>query len=261
MTFMDISVLYEDKDVVVINKPAGLLVHGILTKAGPKHVGETLVDWLAKHYPETQEVGDRDEDNLIRQQRGGIVHRLDRETSGVMVIARNQKAFEYLKKIFAGRTVKKTYIALVWGRIHEKSGVIDKPISIKDGSVKRTVFKGKMPREAITEYQTLEHYLYRHGKHRDELTLVTVMPKTGRTHQIRVHMSAIGHSVVGDKLYGKKNAIVFENGEELQRHFLHAQNLEFTLPGGKKLSIEAPLPAELEQLLRELAQNGVPELG
>ncbi len=244
---MNIPVLYEDNDVVVINKPAGLLVHGIYDKNGPKHSGDTLVDWLTEHYPETQKVGDPKLDGKVNPQRGGIVHRLDRETSGVLVIARNQAAFEFLKKSFQGRSVKKTYLALVWGRIHEKSGVIDKPISIKDGTVKRTVFAGKMPRAAVTEYETVAHYFYAHGKHRDELTLVKVMPKTGRTHQIRVHMSAIGHEVYGDKLYGKKRDTL-----ELNRHFLHAAELEFKLPSGTKLLVDAPLPSELESILGQL---------
>jgi len=244
------SILYEDKDVVVINKPAGLLVHGIYDKNGPKHTGETLVDWLAEKYPETKEVGDPKLDGKVNPQRGGIVHRLDRDTSGALVVARNQKTFEYLKKAFQGRSVKKTYLALVWGRIHELKGVIDKPISIKDGTVKRTVFAGKMPREAVTEYATLSHYMYAHGKHRDELTLVKVMPKTGRTHQIRVHFSSIGHEVYGDKLYGKKRDTL-----ELNRHFLHAAELEFKLPGGTKISIEAPLPTELECALADLTKE------
>jgi 23S rRNA pseudouridine1911/1915/1917 synthase len=237
------SVLYEDKNILVLSKPSGLLVHGIFDKNGPKHTEETLVDWLAKKYPETTEVGDRDEDNLIRQQRGGIVHRLDRYTSGVMVVARNQKTFEELKKLFAGRSVKKTYITLVWGRVHEKKGVIDKPISIKDGSVKRTVFKGKMPREAVTEYETIGHY----KKDKDEFTLLRVMPKTGRTHQIRVHLSAIGHEVYGDKLYGKRRDHL-----ELGRQFLHASILEFKIPGGKAHTFESPLPEELSELLAKL---------
>jgi 23S rRNA pseudouridine1911/1915/1917 synthase len=245
-------ILFEDKDLLVINKPSGLLVHGIYDKNGPKHTEDTLVDWLAREYPETKEVGDRDEENLIRQQRGGIVHRLDRETSGVMVIARNQKSFEYFKKLFQGRTIAKQYITLVWGRIHEKSGVIDKPISIKDGTVKRTVFKGKMPREAVTEYETGEHYEYRHGKHCDELTLMKAMPKTGRTHQIRVHFSSIGHSVVGDKLYGKRGSLVFEDGSELTRQFLHAEKIEFKSPSGEKLVVTAPLPEDLSAALAKL---------
>lgn len=262
---MNISVLYKDKDVLVINKPAGLLVHGIFNKSGPKHSEETLVDWLAKNYPETKEVGDTSEDGLIKQQRGGIVHRLDRGTSGVMVIARNQRTFEYLKKMFQGRLVKKEYLALVWGRIHERSGVIDRPISIKDGTVKRTVFKGKMPRPALTEYQVLTHYAYRHGKHADELTLLKIMPKTGRTHQIRVHLSSIGHAVAGDKLYGKKGELVFdqeaEEGEQvkpflLDRQFLHAARLEFTTGAGRsKIVVDAPLPSELEEVLARLKKD------
>jgi len=252
---MNIQVLYEDKDVVVIDKPAGLLVHGIFNKNGPKHTEETLVDWLSKKYPETSEVGDPSEDGLIKQQRGGIVHRLDRDTSGVMVIARNQKAFTHLKKLFSAggasasgqaRGIKKTYLALVWGRIHELRGVIDKPISIKDGSVKRTVFKGKMPREAITEYATKKHLHDRNN----EFTLVEVYPKTGRTHQIRVHFSAIGHAVVGDKLYGKQSNIF-----DLKRHFLHAAKLEFTTPSGKRIAVAAPLPQELTDILTSLQSD------
>ncbi len=247
------EVLYEDENVLALNKPAGLLVHGIYTNAGPKHTEETLVDWLARSYPETQEVGDRDEQNLIRQQRGGIVHRLDRDTSGVMIIARNQKTFEYLKKLFQTKSIEKQYVALVWGRIHEKSGVIDKPISIKDGSVKRTVFKGKMPREAETAYETKQYLSYRHGKHHDELTLLDVFPKTGRTHQIRVHMSAIGHAVVGDKMYGKKGSLVLEDGTELNRHFLHAAQITFSpRVGAAKVTVVAPLPAELARAIAVL---------
>jgi 23S rRNA pseudouridine1911/1915/1917 synthase len=249
---MEIPVLYEDKDVVVVNKPAGILVHGIYDKNGPKHTGETLVDWLAEKYPETKNVGDPKLDGKVNPQRGGIVHRLDRDTSGVLVVARNQKAFEYLKKSFQGRSVKKTYIALVWGRIHELKGIIDKPISIKDGTVKRTVFAGKMTREAVTAYETIAHYNYAHGKHRDELTLVKAMPKTGRTHQIRVHFSSIGHEIYGDKLYGKKRDTL-----ELGRQFLHAAEIELKLPGETKISIEAPLPPELENLLVQLEKSEV----
>lgn len=232
--YMEPEVIYKDKDILVLNKPSGLLVHGIFDKHGPKHNEKTLVDWLIQQYPETQKVGDRPD------QRGGIVHRLDRETSGVMVVARTQKAFEYLKKLFAGRFVKKTYTALVWGRMYEKKGVIDKPISIKDGSVRRTVFKGKMTRPAVTEYETLGHY----ASSKDEFTLLKVIPKTGRTHQIRVHLSSIGHEVYGDKLYGKHRDML-----ELGRQFLHASELEFKLPNGKTKKFDAPLSSELTTLL------------
>ncbi len=239
------NVLFENKDFIIINKPAGLLVHGVFDKHGPKHSESTLIDWLLKKYPETREVGDPSPEEMIRQQRGGIVHRLDRETSGVMIIARNQKSFEYLKKLFQDKKVQKTYLALVWGRVKDKAGTINKPISIKDGSVKRTVFKGKMTREAITDYK-VKKYLT-DGK--NEFTLLEVMPKTGRTHQIRVHLSSIGHPVVGDKLYGKKN---IENRKlNIDRHFLHAQKIQFAF-GKRQHLIEAPLPPELRSVISGL---------
>ncbi len=239
MNFMEQpTILYEDKDLVIVDKPAGWLVHGIYYKGQARHDEETLVDWLAKRYPEIQQVGDSP------TTRAGIVHRIDRETSGVMVIARTQEAFTYLKKLFQAREVAKTYQALVWGRIKEESGVIDKPISIIDGSVKRTVFKGKMQREAVTEYKVLGRYQLEG----EPLTLVEVHPKTGRTHQIRVHFSSLGHSLVGDKLYGKKGSVA-----NLDRHFLHASKIEFVSPSGKKIAEESKLPAELATVIKNLA--------
>ncbi len=235
---MEPQIIFENKDLVVLNKPAGLLVHGVYAKGEAKHNEETLVDFLVKKFPEVATVGDKP------SERAGIVHRLDRETSGAIIVARNQKTFLDLKKKFQDKTVKKTYVALVWGKVKGESGVINKPISIKDGTVKRTVFKGKMPREAITNYKIINRF--RFGK--DELTLLEVTPLTGRTHQIRVHLSSIGHPVVGDKLYGKKKDVL-----GLGRHFLHAQKIEFALPGGKKpRSFSAPLPGELTALLKTL---------
>lgn len=230
--------LYEDKDLLLVDKPAGWLVHGVYHKGEARHNEETLVDWIAKKYPEIKDVGD------VPAQRGGIVHRLDRETSGVMVIARTQDSFAYLKKLFQTRDIHKTYRALVWGRVKNDSGVIDKPISIIDGSVKRTVFKGKMSREAVTEYKVLSRYF----SDDEPLTLVEVSPKTGRTHQIRVHFSSMGHSVVGDKLYGKKGSIA-----GLERQFLHAYKIEFTAPSGKRVTGVSELPFELAQALTGLA--------
>lgn len=235
------EVLFENKDLLVINKPAGLLVHGVFDKHGAKHNELTLTDWLAKNYPETKKVGD------VPSQRGGIVHRLDRETSGAMVVARNQNAFEYLKKLFQDKKVQKTYITLVWGKVKDKEGVIDKAISIKDGTVKRTVFKGKMTREAVTSYKVMKFLKSKEG---DEFTLVEVQPKTGRTHQIRVHMASIGHPVVGDKLYGKKGSL-----PGLDRQFLHASKIEFESPSGR-IRCEAPVPKELESVLAGLERVG-----
>jgi 23S rRNA pseudouridine1911/1915/1917 synthase len=241
---MNIPILYENSDVLVINKPAGLLVHGVYGKEGAKHAEKTLVDWLLQNYPGIAGVGDALPNGTI--ERAGIVHRLDRETSGVMVIAKNQEAFKFLKDQFQKRNVKKIYTALVWGRVKNQKGVIDKPISIKDGSVKRTVYKGKMAREASTEYEVAERFSLK-GQ---EMTLLKVTPKTGRTHQIRVHLNSIGHPVLGDKLYGKKPQL-----ESLKRHFLHAKFLEFSPSGKRKITATAELSAELVDFINKLEKN------
>lgn len=239
---MHVKILYKDDNVLVLSKPAGLLVHGIYDKFGPKHSEKVLTDWLIEHYPEIKKVGDKPD------QRPGIVHRLDRETSGVIIVARNQKTFKYLKKQFQDRSVEKVYQVLVWGRVKDEAGVINRPISIKDGSVKRTVFKGKAPREALTQY----HVLQRLEKDKEEMTLLEVLPKTGRTHQIRVHLSSIGHQVYGDKLYGKKGDIF-----NLGRQFLHAHALTLKLPSGEVESFADPLPKELADFLESVQKSKV----
>lgn len=218
---------YKDSDVVAINKPAGLLVHK--TRVSQE---TTLVDWLLENFPEIKGVGD---DPAIRP---GIVHRLDKETSGIMIVARNQKAFEYLKKLFQTRQVKKTYFALVWGKVKEKTGVIEKPLGIKSGTLKRTVSgKARMVKEAITVYKVVKFV-----KLKDQtFTLLEVQPLTGRTHQIRAHLASIGHPVVGDMLYGRKPAPA-----GITRQFLHAESLELTLPSGSRIKISADLPPELD---------------
>lgn len=231
-----INLIFEDKNFIAVNKPAGLLVHAT------KNSNElTLVDWLIKKYPEIKNnVGDNTEE------RPGIVHRLDRDTSGVILIPKNQNYFEYLKKLFQNHLIKKNYLALVFGKIKEQQGIIDKPVSIMAKTVKRTVHAGKMAKEAITEYKTLQIF----KKDKDFFTLLKVMPKTGRTHQIRVHLASIGHPIVGDKLYGKKN-----NPLNLNRQFLHAESIEFNLENGQRIKIEADLPNELRDIILEL-ENG-----
>lgn len=237
---MEIKILYEDENILALNKPAGLLVHGIFDKHGPKHNEETLTDWLLKNYPEVSTVGDQPE------QRPGIVHRLDRETSGVMLVAKTQKAFEYLKHLFQSKEIEKKYLALVWGKT-DLTGVVDKAISIKDGSVKRTVFKGKAPREAMTSYKSVKFLRSKEGS---EYSLIELSPKTGRTHQIRVHMSSIGHSVVGDKLYGKKSSPT-----GLGRQFLHASEISFKNLDGKDLNLKVELSSDLESFLKTLVED------
>jgi len=229
------KIIYEDKNQLVISKPAGLLVHRALqTKGGVS----CLTDWLVEKYPKIKKVGD---EPILRP---GIVHRLDRETSGVLIVAKTQGAFDFLKKQFQEREVKKTYVALVFGNIKKDEGVIDLFIGKSKKDFRKFITgdraRGTL-REAITEYKVLERF--------KGYTLVEVFPKTGRTHQIRVHMKAIGHPIVGDSLYAPKNA---KHPLDLTRHFLHARSLEMVLFEGGKIKIEADLPSDLSQALAKL---------
>jgi 23S rRNA pseudouridine1911/1915/1917 synthase len=242
---MEPKIIYEDKNVLAVNKPANLLVHSasarpVLADARTGLAESTLVDWLIKNYPEIKNVGD---DPRLRP---GIVHRLDKDTSGIMVIAKNQAAFEFLKKQFAERLVKKTYLTLVVGKIKNKTGIVDLPIGRSKSPLRRLASekaRGKL-REAITEYKILESF---GGK----FTLVKAYPKTGRAHQIRVHLKAIGHPVVCDKLYSKKPQCPFG----LSRQFLHAYSLEMTLPDGSRSRFEADLPDDLKKILKALRKE------
>src|SRR3989344_1177288 len=218
--------IYEDKNFLVVNKPAGVLVH----KTAKNETEETVVDWLLKKYPEVKMVGD----NPL--ERPGIVHRLDKDTSGVLLIPRNQESFEYFKKIFQEHKIQKTYLALLRGKL-QGSGVVDLPIGITSGTIKRSVRgKRRMVKEAVTEYRTLENF----EKNGEAFTFVRLVPKTGRTHQLRVHMASIHHPVVGDVLYGSK-----KDSLKISRQFLHAFSLEFALPEGKRIRAEAELPKDL----------------
>jgi len=217
---MDIKVLYKDPEFLVIDKPAGVLTHASKVSGIKYQVlrEKTVVDFLLKNYPEVKNVGD---DPKIRP---GIVHRLDKDVSGLMMVARTQRAFDYFKEQFQEQRVKKTYQAIVSGVPKERSGTIDKPIGLKPDTIKRTVhIKGaKMIKEAVTKYRVVEIM--------DDRALLEVQPLTGRTHQIRVHLASIGHPVVGDKMYGSK-----KQDDELA---LRAVGLEFVDPNGKKLRIE-----------------------
>ena len=226
------QVIHEDKDFLILAKPAGIPVH-----RGVAVHGETVVDWLTKKYPEVKSVGDDP------KERPGIVHRLDKDTSGVMVVARNQKAFEALKQLFKERRVEKTYLALVLGAPKKKHDVITAPIGrlirnpLKRGVGERGIRGG---RPAATEYRLLE-YLGRYS-------LLEVRPKTGRMHQIRVHLASIGCPVAGDPAYGGTRAAL----PRLNRQFLHASSLAFSYPEGRRLRFEAALPKDLSAVLREL---------
>ncbi|MEK7634486.1 MAG: RluA family pseudouridine synthase [Patescibacteria group bacterium] len=246
---MEINVIYKDNNFLAINKPAGVLVHQINLKPKTQNLKSEfiLVDWLLEKYPEIKNVGDAPE---IRP---GIVHRLDKDTSGIIIVALNQEYFDYLKSLFQNHQIKKEYLALVYGKLKSKKGVINKPIALKSGTTKRTIWKGKMEKEAITEYEALKEFKYKISdkKNKEEyFSLIKVMPKTGRTHQIRIHLSSIGHPIVGDSLYGPKKNVL-----NLNRQFLHAKSLEFSLSDGHRMKIEADLPEDLKNVLSGLTEN------
>lgn len=254
-----IQVIFENDDFAVINKPAHLLVHSVPQKTSnlfgktkllsnsnnlpakesPTFKEATLVNWLIKKYPGIKTVGDAPEF------RPGIVHRLDKETSGVMVIAKNQKAFLELKNLFQNRQVKKTYISLVIGKMPQKEGEIDLEIVKSPVSTKRTtkLKPGQKAKIAKTSWKLKKTYTDSTGR---VLSLVELTPETGRPHQLRVHLSAIGHPIVGDYLYGGKPAQQYRSS--LQRIFLHAYSLQFKLHDTNYL-FEADLPYELQQFL------------
>jgi len=253
-------IIYEDKNIIVVNKPPGLIVHDAQSGISKSQIPiskqipnskfqipkeKTLADWLLKKYPEIKSVGE----NPLRP---GIVHRLDKDSSGVLIVAKNQSSFEFLKKQFAERKVKKTYIALVVGKLKNKTGIINLPIGRSKTPLRRLASKearGKL-REAITEYKVLESFDIDSTSDvgNGKFTLIEACPKTGRTHQIRAHFKAIGHPLACDKLYSKKPACPFG----LSRHFLHAYSLELTLPDGSRNRFEADLPDDLKYVLMEL---------
>ncbi len=223
---LPLEVLYEDADVIAINKPAGMVVH---TGAG-QHSG-TLVNALLHRFGKLSGVGG--------ELRPGIVHRLDRFTSGVILIARNDAAHRNLAEQFASRQVEKIYVALVHGRLKKDQGRITTPIARDPVRRVRMTARLDHGRQAITSYQVLRRL--------ERLTLLEVKIGTGRTHQIRVHLASIGHPVVGDKLYGAP-------ASELGRFFLHARQITFTSPSsGERITVNAPLPADLESYLGTLS--------
>lgn len=231
-----IEIVYEDEDVIVINKQPGVSVHPSINEKGG-----TIANALVAHYPPMADVG---EDPV----RPGIVHRLDKDTSGLLVAAKNQHAFEFLKNQWQKGLVIKKYLTLVVGRIGKERGEIKSELarSEKDFRKRMVVLpklegrvKGKL---AITEYKVIQRY--------KDYTYVEVYPKTGRMHQIRVHFASLGNPVAGDKIYGKQK----KTPEGLTRQFLHAYYLSFSLPGGKKLALEADMPDDIARVLSKLTK-------
>ncbi len=235
---MEPYIIFEDDSVLVLNKPTGLLVHN-----DGKNSDETLADWILKHYPALEQVGEVQLDTRGEPfLRPGIVHRLDRDTSGVLVVAKTQEAFFSIKEQFKNRTIQKTYCALVYGAVKKEEGSITAPIGRSRVSGKWTAVRpGEKTRDALTEYCVRECF--------NGYTVLTVTPCTGRTHQIRVHLKSIGHPVVCDSLYASKKLCPVCG---LGRLALHAESLLITLPSGESTRFTAPLPEDFTGALEEL---------
>ena len=247
-----LEIVYEDEDLAVVNKPAGMMVHAGSGATDEARSGGTLVNALLHRFGTLSATGG--------ELRPGIVHRLDKETSGLIVIARNDAAHEALAEMFASRRITKTYLALVQGKLPEDAATIQAPIS-RD-SVRRTRMTTRRlegARHAVSHYRVVERLETRFGP----FTLARVRIETGRTHQIRVHMASISHPVVGDTLYGAPGKIVAlplsttrkaaREVLQLNRNFLHSSELEFTHPiTGKQVQLTSPLPQELEEFLQKL---------
>jgi 23S rRNA pseudouridine1911/1915/1917 synthase len=260
-----LDVVYEDEELAVINKPAGMMVHAGSGQNEEARNRGTLVNALLYRFKALSATGG--------DLRPGIVHRLDKDTSGLIVVAKNDRTHAALAELFSSRQIKKTYIALVQGAVERARGTINSNVG-RDPQ-RRTRMTTKPlgdARAAVSHYEVVRRLANRFGK----FTLVRVRIETGRTHQIRVHMASIGHPVVGDTLYGGSGQLTDQVASQaatskaarrkaeperlrLGRNFLHAAQLEFPHPGtGKLLQLEAPLPAELEEFLSRLEDGQAP---
>jgi 23S rRNA pseudouridine1911/1915/1917 synthase len=236
---LPVTFIYEDEHIVVVDKPPGMVVH----PAG-KVTSGTLVNALLFHVRDLQGVG-----GILRP---GIVHRLDKGTSGVMVVAKNDLTHDALVQQFKGREVQKIYFALAYGTMKGEEGVVTAPMGRHPIDRKRFSLRTRQPKEALTGWQVKERF--------EGITFVQISPKTGRTHQIRVHMSAIGHPLVGDPLYTKKRWLnriedlhLQERIKTLGRQALHASLLAFRHPiTGERMKFTAPMPDDMEQILEVL---------
>jgi 23S rRNA pseudouridine1911/1915/1917 synthase len=235
-----LKTLYNNHGLLIIDKPAGLAVH-----PGSGVRGDSLTDALLYHFEGISIVGEED--------RPGIVHRLDKDTSGVMLVALTPAMYEHLKDAFAERRVKKEYLALVLGKVSRPHGLIDTPVGKSRTDFRKYATKDVLaPKDALTEYRVLE-YLPKAGNQDgvDGYTLVQVKLHTGRTHQIRVHFSSLGHPLVGDALYGGKRTVL----PGLDRQFLHARRIEVQLPDGAWVEAESPLAGDLKDVLSSLGSR------
>ena len=229
-----LHIVYEDSALIVVNKPAGMVIH-----PAPGHQSGTLVNALLAHCPDLVATAGSAGDG-----RPGIVHRLDRDTSGLILVAKNEQIRRALQRQFQARQVHKVYVALLEGHLQAPRGRIEAPLG-RDPRHRQRMAVVPGGREAITEYRLLATFAG------GDYSLVEAKPKTGRTHQIRVHFASIGHPVVGDAVYGRRRTQL-----PVPRQFLHAQRLGFTHPlTGQTMEFEAPLPDDLAAVLRMLEQE------
>lgn len=246
---LPLDILYEDDDLIVINKAPGMMVH----PAAGRSQG-TLVNALLHHCPAMQGIGG--------ESRPGIVHRLDKDTSGVIVVAKTAVAFHSLAAQFKNRTAKKEYLALVWGALNAKKGMIDRPIGRHRSDRKRmsSLYFLKRARDAVTEWKLEEEFwLPDRANSRQCLSLLRLFPRTGRTHQLRVHLADLGYPLVGDRIYGRKRLRASPlsprccGAESFPRQALHAERLTIEHPRSRKtVGFYAPLPDDLRELFRSL---------
>jgi 23S rRNA pseudouridine1911/1915/1917 synthase len=231
-----LEIIYNDENIIAIDKPAGIPVH-------PVNLDEvnTLANGLIYHFPEIKKVGDN---SKIRP---GIVHRLDKNTSGVMVLARNKKAYEELKRKFKEREIEKKYLAIVYGKLNKKEGIVEKSIARSSNYKKQVIAGGKTKtkiRPAVTKYKVILEM--------ENYSLVELEPKTGRMHQIRVHMKYIGHPILGDKVYKLKRVQTLMMAK---RQILHAQGIKFSL-FGHEYNFFAEIPEDFKKVLDFLTKSG-----
>ncbi len=232
-----IRIVYEDEHLVVLDKPAGMVVH-----PGAGHRGGTLVNALLHHVKDLSGIGG--------ELRPGIVHRLDRGTSGLMVVAKSDLAHQALSRQFSDREVDKEYVALVWGLV-QPGRRIDAPIGRDPGDRQKMSTRARRARNAVTRVTFARHY--------KGVSLLKVAIATGRTHQIRVHLSAIGHPIVGDATYGgvhRRTGSHLRAVQRLERPFLHSARLAFTHPAdGRRVEFDSPLPLELQAVVDDIEQR------
>lgn len=262
---MKIKILYEDSNILAIDKPSSISVH-----SDGRTREKTISDWFLKIYPKAKNVGESIFVGGKEIKKPGIVHRLDKETSGVLLLAKNQKSYEFLKSQFKNREIKKTYHAIVSGFVKNDHDTINKPIGRSPKDFRRHLagrgVRGEL-REAITEYKVLKRFQDSCARnfssctqhplrgetlgdknfvHTHPFTYLEIHPKTGRTHQIRVHMKFINHPIVCDSLYNPEGSCP----KSLKRLALHAKSIEFKNLKGKTIKIESPLPKEFEKVVK-----------